>query len=74
MDAARPPKDGAHADAAGRCSADDAERLLGRVPPGIRGNYDWYSYTAEKANALQKLAVLINDIVQPGSELAARRA
>jgi integrase len=54
--------------------ADDAERLLGHVPPGIRGNYDWHSYTVEKANALQKLAVLIHDIVQSGSEPVVRRA
>ena len=54
-------------------SADNAERLLGHVPPGIRGNYDWHCYTAEKADALQKLADLIHDIVQPGSELAARQ-
>jgi integrase len=54
-------------------SADIAERLLGHTMEGIRSTYDWHSYTEEKAEALQRLADLIEEIVRPGPKLVARR-
>jgi integrase len=42
---------------------DTAERTLGHALPGIRGNYDWYGYVDEKADALARLAALIDSIV-----------
>lgn len=53
---------------------DTAERVLGHTPPGIRGTYDWHSYTEEKAVALAKLADLIESIVAPGPKSLVRRA
>jgi integrase len=42
---------------------DLAERVLGHAIPGIRGVYDRHSYAAEKADALARLATLIDAIV-----------
>lgn len=53
---------------------DDGERVLGHTMQGIRGTYDWHSYSDEKADALQKLADLIAKIVEPGPKLVAKRA
>jgi integrase len=40
-----------------------AERTLGHAIPGVRGHYDLHSYADEKAQALVKLANLIQNIV-----------
>ena len=42
-----------------------AERVLGHVIPGVEGIYDRYEYFDEKADALNKLAALIQTIVNP---------
>jgi len=44
---------------------DIAERTLGHALTGVRGTYDRYSYGAEKADALLRLAALIRSIVHP---------
>jgi len=44
---------------------DIAERVLGHVQPGVAGVYDRYEYFDEKADALTKLATLIDAIVKP---------
>ena len=45
--------------------ADTAERVLGHVIPGVRSVYDRHSYAAEKREALEKLAALVERIVTP---------
>jgi hypothetical protein len=45
-----------------------AERILGHAIPGVEGIYDRHGYDAEKAVALEKLAALIERIVEPPSE------
>jgi integrase len=42
---------------------DIAERVMGHAIAGVEGVYDRHSYAAEKADALAKLAALINAIV-----------
>jgi integrase len=44
---------------------DIAERVLGHVIPGVRGTYDRYGYLDEKRDALEKLATLIDRILEP---------
>jgi hypothetical protein len=44
---------------------DIAERVLGHAIAGIEGTYDRHSYRDEKADALQRLAALIDTIVRP---------
>ena len=44
---------------------DIAERVLGHVQPGVAGVYDRHAYTSEKADALRRLAALIDSIVHP---------
>ena len=44
---------------------DIAERVLGHAIAGVEGVYDRHSYREEKADALQRLAALINGIVHP---------
>jgi integrase len=44
---------------------DHAERVLGHVIGGIRGNYDRYEFHKEKAHALEALASLIGLITNP---------
>jgi integrase len=44
---------------------DVAERVLGHAIPGVEGVYDRHSYRDEKAEALRKLAGLIERIVRP---------
>jgi integrase len=46
-------------------SADVAERVLGHVIPGVRGVYDRHSYLDEKREALEKLAALVEMILNP---------
>jgi integrase len=43
--------------------SDHAERCLGHVLPGIRGTYDRYEYFAEKRQAFEALAALVERIV-----------
>jgi integrase len=50
---------------------DIAERVLGHVQPGVAGVYDRHSYRAEKADALQRLATLIEGIVHPRANVLA---
>jgi integrase len=42
-----------------------SERVLGHKIPGVRGVYDRHSYAHEKADALTRLANLIDGIVHP---------
>jgi integrase len=44
---------------------DVAERVLGHALVGVRGTYDRHGYQQEKADALARLAVLIDSIVNP---------
>jgi integrase len=44
---------------------DIAERVLGHTIKGVEGVYDRHSYSDEKADALMRLAALINTIVNP---------
>jgi integrase len=54
--------------------SEHAERVLGHVVSGIEGTYDRYSYAREKADALRKLAALIETIVNPpGDNVVALR-
>jgi integrase len=50
-----------------RCGVrpDIAERVLGHVREGVEGIYDRHSYRDEKADALRRLATLIDGIVNP---------
>jgi integrase len=48
-----------------RVSRDIAERVLGHVVTGVEGIYDRYDYRDEMADALQRLAQLIDIIVNP---------
>src|SRR4029079_7600485 len=47
-----------------RCGVrpDVSERLMGHALPGVEGVYDRHRYTSEKADALIRLASLIEDI------------
>ena len=44
---------------------DISERVLGHVIAGIEGTYDRHSYVDEKRDALEKLAVMIERILDP---------
>jgi integrase len=46
-------------------SADVGERVLGHKIGGVRGVYDRHEYVAEKRDALQRLAVLVERILNP---------
>ena len=52
--------------------SDIAERVLGHVLPGVEGIYDRHSYRAEKAEALKRLAGLIETILNPPGENVVR--
>jgi integrase len=45
--------------------SEHAERVMGHAIGGVEGVYDRYSYFAEKADALKRLAALIDAIVNP---------
>ena len=45
--------------------SDHAERVLGHALPQIRGVYDKYGYLPEKREALEKLAALLDSIINP---------
>jgi integrase len=55
---------------------DISERVLGHVIAGVAGVYDRHSYEAEKRDALEKLAALVDRIVNPppANVLPLRRA
>jgi integrase len=44
---------------------DISERVLGHVIAGVEGTYDRYSYAEEKRDALEKLAAIIERILNP---------
>ena len=48
--------------------SEHGERVLGHAIGGVEGIYDRHSYDAEKAEALRKLAALIERIVTPRTE------
>jgi integrase len=48
-----------------RVPGEHAERVLGHVRGGVEGVYDRHQYSVEKADALLKLAALIDAIVHP---------
>jgi hypothetical protein len=54
-------------------SADIAERVLGHVIPGVRGVYDRHAYEVEKRAALEKLAGLVDRIVNPLAKVVRMR-
>jgi integrase len=45
--------------------SEHAERVLGHAIGGVEGNYNRHTYDAEKADALRKLAALVERIVTP---------
>jgi len=57
-------------------SADHAERVVGHVIPGVRGVYDRHSFFEEKKDALERLAILMQTILEPpaGKVVALRRS
>ena len=48
-------------------SADIAERVLGHAIPGVRAVYDRHSFVDEKRVALERLATLVGQILDPPS-------
>lgn len=52
---------------------DIAERVLGHVQAGVAGVYDRHAYFDEKADALARLAVLIDGIVNPRDNVTPMR-
>ena len=55
-----------------------AERVLGHAIPGVQGVYNRHAYFEEKADALARLATLVETILNPPDktnvvDLAARR-
>jgi hypothetical protein len=51
---------------------DIAERVLGHAIRGVEGVYDRHSYADEKADALNRLAALVETIVNPSRGNVAR--
>jgi hypothetical protein len=47
---------------------DHAELVLGHARPGVEGIYDLHKYDVEKADALRRLAALVELIVNPPSD------
>ena len=45
--------------------SDHAERVLGHVVQGVQGVYDRHKYKEEKAEAVKRVAHLIETIVNP---------
>jgi integrase len=52
---------------------DIAERVMGHAIAGVEGIYDRHSYREEKADALRRLAALVDDIVNPRENIVAIR-
>ena len=48
--------------------SEHAERVLGHAIRGVEGVYNRHSYDAEKADAMKKLAALIQRIVNPPAD------
>ena len=50
--------------------------MLGHAIPGVEGVYDRHSYSDEKADALNRLAALVESIIDPpvGNVVAMRSA
>jgi integrase len=48
---------------------DIAERVLGHVQAGVEGVYDRHTYHDEKADALARLATLIETILNPADNV-----
>jgi hypothetical protein len=48
---------------------DIAERVLGHARPAMEETYDRHAFVAEKANALRKLAALIESITRPPGDI-----
>jgi hypothetical protein len=46
-------------------ASDIAERVLGHAIAGVEGVYDQHDYAEEKADALQRLAALVETIINP---------
>jgi hypothetical protein len=44
---------------------DIAERVLGHAIPGVRSVYDRHGYEAEKRDALERFAELVDQILNP---------
>ena len=55
-------------------NADHAERALGHKLGGVRETYDRHAYHAEKRHAFEALAALVEQIVNPPSELSDEEA
>ena len=49
-------------------SSEHAERVLGHSIRGVEGIYNRHEYTAEKADALERLAALVGTIVNPPAD------
>jgi len=49
-------------------STDIAERVLGHAMPGVRGVYDRHAYLSEKRDALERLAALVDAIINPPAQ------
>ncbi len=47
---------------------DVAERVLGHAIAGVEGVYDRHSYADEKADALNRLAALVETIINPPAD------
>ena len=56
--------------------SEHAERVLGHALPGVEGVYNVHGYVPEKADALKRLAALIETIVhgEPGENVVPMRA
>jgi integrase len=54
-------------------SREIAEHCLGHLPPGIVGNYDVWEYHPEKKLAYEKLAALVERIVNPQANVVPLR-
>jgi integrase len=55
-------------------NSDIAERCLGHVIGGVRGVYDRHAYLDEKRIAFEKLAALVESIINPQENVVALRA
>jgi integrase len=53
--------------------SDIAERALGHVLTGVRGTYDRHAYLEEKRKAFEKLATLIEQVINPQENVIALR-
>jgi integrase len=51
-----------------KVSSKDAERVMGHSLPGVEGTYDRYAYFDEKSDALQRLAAVIDSIINPRAD------